>query len=120
MAKLQSHLHKLRRHKYSSGNAVFFCISPDCHYRIDVGLALGKRAACNICGNEFIMNEYTIKLAKPHCSDCGKVKIKDAEGRNRYVKKVTNKILTGVVVEASEDLRSRLSDATNIELEDDI
>lgn len=120
MPKPQNHIHRLKRHKYPSGNAVFFCTLPDCHYKIDVPLALGKRSVCNICGDEFIMNEYTIKLAKPHCPNCGKVKVKDAEGKNRYVKKVTNKILIGVAAETSQDLRSRLDSAAGLDLEDDI
>lgn len=120
MAKLTSHIHKLRKHRYPSGNAVFFCTLPDCHYKIDVPLALGKRTLCNICGEEFIMSEYTIKLVKPHCSDCGKVKVKDAEGNSRYVKKVANSILTGVASESNQDLRSRLDNVTTAVLEDDI
>jgi hypothetical protein len=120
MPKKPNHTHKLRRHKYPSGNSVYFCTLPDCHYKIDVPLALGKRTVCNICGNEFIMNEYTIKLAKPHCLDCGKIKVKDAEGNSRYIKKVTNQILTGVATEVSQDLRSRLDSIAAVELEDDI
>jgi len=120
MSKLQSHPHKLKRHKYPSGNAVYFCTLPDCHYKIDVPLALGKRSMCNICDREFIMNEYTIKLKFPHCNDCGKVKVTDAEGNDRYVKKVTNQILTGVAVETSADLRNRLNAVAGAELEDDV
>lgn len=120
MAKSPSHLHKLKKHKYPSGNAVFFCTLPDCHYKIDVPLALGKRAACNICGDEFIMNEYTIKLVKPHCPNCGKVKVKDAEGKSRYVKKVTNKILVGVAADSNQDLRSRLDSVAGLDVENDI
>src|SRR5215203_1845718 len=96
-----THVHKLRRHKYPTGTFVYFCALPDCHYKIEVPLALGKRAICNICGNEFIMNEYSIKLSKPHCADCGKVKVKDGDGNSRYVKKVDNKILLGVAAETS-------------------
>jgi len=118
--KKQSHIHKLRKHKYSTGNAVFFCTLPDCHFKIDAPLALGKRALCNICGDEFIMNEYTVKLAKPHCSNCGKVKIKDEDGNNRYVKKVTNRVLANVAVDVNKDLRSRLDSATRLDMEEDI
>lgn len=120
MAKLTSHTHKLRKHKYPSGNAVFFCILPDCHYKIDVALALGKKTLCNICEEEFIINEYTIKLAKPHCSNCGKVKVKDASGANRYVKKVTNRILSDMAERTSGDLRSRLDSMTSVSSEEDI
>lgn len=120
MSKLLSHTHRLRRHKYPSGNAVYFCTLPDCHYKIDVPLALGKRTLCNICGSEFIMSEYTIKLVKPHCPDCGKIKVRDAEGNSRYVKKVSNNILTGIAMESNQDLRSRLDSVACAELEDDI
>ena len=119
MAK-NNHIHKLKRHKYPSGNAVYFCTLPDCHYKIDVPLALGKRSLCNICDVEFIMSEYTIKLKLPHCNNCGKVKISDAEGKPRYVKKVTNQILTGVATEISADLRSRLDAVAGSEVEDDV
>ncbi len=66
------------------------------------------------------MNEYTIKLTKPHCIDCGKVKIKDGNGKSRYVKKVTDRILPNIAVESSQDLRSRLDSMSGVELEDDI
>ena len=120
MAKSPSHPHRLKKHKYPSGNAVYFCTLPDCHYKIDSALALGKRSQCNICGNEFIMNEYTIKLVKPHCPDCGKVKVRDAEGNPRYVKKVINQILTGVATEVNSDLRARLNSVSSVDLEDEI
>lgn len=120
MKRQQSHLHRLRKHKYSTGTSVYFCTLPDCHYKIEVPLALGKRTMCNICGIEFIMNEYTLRLIKPHCADCGKVRVKDAEGRNRYVKKVTSRVLANVATDTSQDLRSRLDSTTNAILEDDI
>lgn len=119
MAK-QSHTHKLKRHEYpKSGNSVYFCTLPECHYKIDVPLALGKRTLCNLCGTEFIMSEYTIKLKKPHCSDCGKIKVKDADGNNRYVKKVSNNILTEIAVESNQDLRQRLDSIAATPMEDD-
>jgi hypothetical protein len=66
------------------------------------------------------MNEYTLKLAKPHCMNCGKVKVKDAEGNSRFIKKVTNKILYGVAAESNQDLRSRLDSIVGDETEKDI
>lgn len=115
-----SHPHKLRRHKYKSGNAVYFCTLPDCHYKIDVPLAIGKRSLCNICGQEFLMTEYTIKLLLPHCNECGKVKIIDAEGKKRFVKKVTNQLLTGIAADTTDSLRSRLDNTVAAASEDDI
>lgn len=119
MAKKPTHTHKLRRHKYPSGNAVFFCTLPDCHYKIDAQLVIGKRALCNICGDEFIMNEYTIKLKSPHCDGCGKVKVKGSDGKSRFVRKVTNKALIGMAENSNESLRSRLDSVIN-ESEKDI
>ena len=121
MPKTPSHIHRLKKHKYPrTGNTVYFCTLPDCHYKIDSALALGKRSECNICGNEFIMSEYTIKLVRPHCVDCGKVKVKDAEGKPRYVKKVINQILTAVATDVNNDLRSRLNSVASVDLEDDV
>jgi ribosomal protein S27E len=93
---------------------------PDCHYKIDAPLSLGKRTLCNICGDEFIMNESTVKLTKPHCLNCGKVMVKDADGKKRYIKKVENRILSTIASETSQDLRSRLDSIAGQELEKDI
>lgn len=107
----KSHPHRLKKHKYPTGNTIFFCTLPDCHFKIEAALALGKRAICNICGDEFIMNEYSLKLVKPHCPNCGKVKVKDPEGKDRYVRKVSSQILTGIAADSTNDLRNRLSSA---------
>lgn len=111
-----SHVHKLKKHKYASGNAMFFCTLPDCHYKVEVPLSLGKRTLCNICSKEFIINEYTLKLVKPHCANCGKVKTKDG----RFIKKISNQIFTGIAESANQDLRSRLEAVAGNEMEDDI
>lgn len=75
MAKTVSkHVHKLRRHVHKSGNAVLFCALPDCSFKINPALALGKRSICWRCGEEFIMNEYSLRLTKPHCEKCHKPK----------------------------------------------
>jgi hypothetical protein len=120
MPKVTSHIHKLKKHKYKTGSTVFFCTLPDCHFKIDAALALGKRALCPVCNEEFIINEYTIKLVKPHCDKCGKVKVKDANGETRYVKKASNKILSGIATSTAEDLRTRLDSTVSPILEDDI
>lgn len=73
MAKTQ-HVHKLKRHRFKTGNTVYFCALPECNFKIAPALALGKRAICWRCENEFILNEYSIRLAKPHCDDCHKSK----------------------------------------------
>lgn len=69
-----SHVHKLKKLKYKSGNEIFFCTLPDCTYKINPALALGKRAICWRCDNEFIMSEYVLRLTKPHCDSCHKPK----------------------------------------------
>ena len=75
MAKFQEkHIHKFRRLKYKSGNSIFFCALPDCNQKINISLALGKRSICWRCEEPFIMSEYSLRLAKPHCSNCHKTK----------------------------------------------
>lgn len=70
---VQQHIHKLKRHSYKSGTAVYFCVL-DCKFKVSTSLALGKRTLCWRCGESFIMDEYTIRLAKPHCPSCHKPK----------------------------------------------
>jgi hypothetical protein len=66
----EKHTHKFKRLKYKSGNSIFFCALPDCSTKLGTALALGKRSICWRCGEHFIMNEYSIRLAKPHCEAC--------------------------------------------------
>lgn len=117
MAK-QTHVHKLKRHKYNTGNQIFFCTLPDCNYKVDVALALGKKSLCNICGDEFIMSEYTIKLVKPHCTRCGKVKVTDQDGATRYVRKTADKVLLSVATDTTDNLRNRLESVVSSTEED--
>ena len=70
----EKHTHKLKRLKYKSGNTIFFCALPDCLFKTNIALALGKKSICWRCGNEFIMSEYDLRLAKPHCPACHKGK----------------------------------------------
>lgn len=65
------HIHKFKRHTYTNGEQVFFCVL-DCKFKINVGLAIGKVTICNRCGKEFALNENSIRLAKPHCTACTK------------------------------------------------
>jgi hypothetical protein len=46
------------------------------------------------------MNEYSIKLAKPHCNACGKIKVKAADGTSRFIAK-------GRATEAINDLAQK-------------
>lgn len=70
----QQHVHKLKRLKYKSGNVIFFCTLPDCNFKINIALALGKRSICWRCEQPFIMSDYALRLAKPHCEGCHKPK----------------------------------------------
>lgn len=75
MAKsVDKHVHKFKRLRYKSGNEIFFCALPDCSQKINPALALGKRSICWRCGEPFIMSEYSLRLAKPHCDACHKPK----------------------------------------------
>lgn len=68
------HICKFKRLKYKTGNTIFFCSLPDCNKKLNTALALGKRSICWRCGEPFIMNEYSLRLAKPHCENCHKPK----------------------------------------------
>lgn len=74
MTEKQKHIHKFKRLKYKSGNEIFFCALPDCNKKSNPALLLGKRSICWRCGSEFIMNDYALRLAKPHCEGCHKPK----------------------------------------------
>lgn len=65
-----AHIHKFKRHRYKTGNEIFFCTLPDCSIKLALALALGKRTICWRCGESFVMTEYSIRLAKPHCDAC--------------------------------------------------
>ena len=82
MAK-STHVHKLRRLRYKSGNIIFFCCLPDCTYKTNIALALGKRSICHRCGEEFFLSEYSLRLAKPHCDSCHKPKNGDGPEWNK-------------------------------------
>lgn len=115
------HVHKLKRHTYQkTGNSIFFCTLPDCHYKIEVALALGKNSICNICGDEFIIGERTLSLVRPHCEGCGKTRIRKENGKIGYAKKVSNRVLGQVAVGSANELRERLNNATAIVSEDDL
>lgn len=66
----QKHIHKVKRLNLSTGNKIYFCVLPDCPWKIKVALSLGKQVICWRCGEPFYLNEYSIRLAKPHCEGC--------------------------------------------------
>jgi hypothetical protein len=120
MSEKSKHIHKLKKHKYKNGTAVFFCTLPDCHYKLETPLALGKECLCNICDEPFLLNEYTIKLTKPHCNNCGKKEIKDASGKKRYIYKRGTKILSSIAQDNAEELRARLQGIVKPIIDSDI
>jgi ribosomal protein S27AE len=52
---------------------MYFCVL-NCNYKVAPALSLGKEVLCNRCGEKFIMNEYSLRLALPHCEKCHKSK----------------------------------------------
>ena len=69
-----SHCCKWKRHTYETGTKIFFCTLPKCNKKLKIGLALGKESLCWRCGEVFILNEYSVRLARPHCENCHKSK----------------------------------------------
>jgi hypothetical protein len=114
------HIHRLKKHKYKTGVAVYFCTLPDCHFKIEAPFALGKESLCNICGEPFLMNEYTIKLVKPHCINCGKKEVKDENGNKHYIRKSGGKTLAHIAADATNELKSRLDGIVRPLADDDI
>ena len=90
-----SHVHKFKRLRYKSGNEIFFCCLPDCNQKINISLALGKRSICWRCGAEFIMSDYSIRLAKPHCENCHKPK-KEVKGEDNIERNPDGSITYGL------------------------
>lgn len=97
--KVLDHVHKLKRVKYTNDETVFFCTKGACEYTINTKLALGKPSECWRCGKEFNLNEISIRLTKPHCIACTKVK---GTGEKR------NERTVSPTISPAEDLRKRL------------
>lgn len=115
--KAEKHTHKLRRHKFKTGNTVYFCMLPDCNFKIAQPFALGKRSICHRCGEPFVMNEYSVRLAKPHCEDCHQTK---AEITNETAIQMANDLpsVLNAIPDTIDDLKSRLRFTTS-KIEDD-
>jgi hypothetical protein len=99
---------------------VYFCTLEDCHFKIETALALGKRVICNLCGDEFVMSEYHIKLARPHCDSCSKTKVRGSDGQNHYIRKTNIQLLDSVAESTTDNLRSRLDLVAGMVSEEDI
>lgn len=120
MKKQVGHTHKLQRQKYRNGTKVYFCVL-NCNFKIEVAFALGKQTICHICDQPFTMNEYTCKLAKPHCPSCGKRKVLDDEGNAKFIQKGRQEAAMAEIGESSAlSLRSRLDRAVAIAQDEDI
>lgn len=79
MNKYQEHAHKYVRVRLGKKDYIVFrCVRPGCAHYIRQELVIGKIAQCWRCGDEFVMNQKTAMLKKPHCTKCtnspGKVK----------------------------------------------
>jgi hypothetical protein len=114
--KAQKHIHKFKRLKYKSGNVTFFCTLPDCSQKINPALALGKRSLCWRCGDEFIMNEYSLRLAKPHCENCHKPKIQIETFGGGPI----NAIIVDKITHSPQSLAERLQQTVNMNLPQEI
>lgn len=114
-----NHVHKFKRHKYKTGNAVYFCVL-DCHFKIEVPLALGTKTLCNLCNEEFSMNEYTIKLARPHCEKCSKIKVSSPDGKKHFIRRDSLPVMASLANESVVDLRSHLDNTVTPTMDDDI
>lgn len=102
------HTHKLRRHTYkATGNSVFFCTLTDCSYKIETQFSLGKETLCNRCGQPFIMTNYAVRLAKPHCMSCHR-----SVASNQGVELVSTKIIDSLLPEVTDrrEIATRRSD----------
>lgn len=117
---MPEHIHRLKRHIYPNGTKVYFCTN-DCTFKVDVAFALGKKVLCNICNNEFIMNEYSVKLAKPHCTNCGKMRIKTADGKGKFISKNSpTESIADLGKSAVSSLKQRLGSVTIMEKDEDL
>lgn len=111
MTKTQ-HVHKFKRLTYKSGNQIFFCTLPDCTVKLNPSLALGKRTICWRCAEPFIMDEYSIRLAKPHCNACHRPKgLSNAEYTETFVPQPN--IADDAVLSLSERLQQTINQANS-------
>jgi hypothetical protein len=67
---------------------------------------LGKKVECWRCGREFSINEYSLRLAKPHCTSCTKIKTEDIIDK---VNTDNNSVAIVNKEETVNDLRDRLT-----------
>src|SRR5204863_7949971 len=105
-----NHAHKFKRFKYANGTKIFHCILPDCNYKTEVQFSLGKRSTCNRCGDEFIMNEKSLRLKLPHCEECTLRKtIVDGEVKYLAPKRLKSDALSNVADNMISDLKQKIT-----------
>jgi hypothetical protein len=75
---MTKHVHKYVRIKLgrNKDRIEYKCALPGCPHHLEKELVVGRISICNFCGDEFVMDLYSTKLAKPHCLNCGKNKEK--------------------------------------------
>jgi len=52
----------------------FMCVDPDCSHTQSRNLLIGKRAQCNACGSEFVLDYYALTRKVPKCFICRREK----------------------------------------------
>jgi hypothetical protein len=104
----EKHIHKLRRYKFKSGNVIYHCTLPDCSYKSAPALAIGKRSICNRCGEQFILTDYSVRLAKPHCENCHKSKNNNSHSGTEYKEMTAKQAIE--IVEEEEMIESSLAE----------
>lgn len=73
MAKRYGHFHKYKRTKLGEkGFIVYRCMVPGCSHYKRKELMAGQLAQCWRCGEPFVITDYKLRLAKPHCDACVK------------------------------------------------
>ena len=104
-----NHVHKLKRFRYKTGGAIYFCVS-DCSFRVGVELSLGRKSECWRCGKPFSMNKYSTNLDKPHCEECHTHKADKRLGKKaRKVESPLTAVADSVGVNLVTDLKSKIA-----------
>jgi ribosomal protein S27E len=120
MSKVRDHIHRLKKHKYKNGTPVFFCIN-NCSFKVEVPFALGMEVLCNTCGNPFTMTEYSLKLVKPHCNNCGKFRVVGEDGKAKFVPKGrATQALADLGKQAVSSMKDRMSKVVVMAKDEDI
>lgn len=104
-----NHIHKFKRHYYSTKKAIYFCVN-DCPFRVDIKFALGRVSQCWRCNKPFPMNSYSITLDKPHCEDCHQHKGDKLVGRRKGLRRQSDQPLTKVADAVGNSLVIGLKD----------